>query len=152
MNLVDRLRTLRWQYLATELQRARHRARQSSKLFARLIAEAKKAHDLDKMRDLQEEDAADTDGDRATVDRLVSLKWERRAVRNWVPLPERVEGEYWEPNGYFHRLDLTTRGVDYIERQILEKKKQRRDLWLPFVTALIGIIGAATGLVSILKK
>ncbi|MBU2537856.1 MAG: hypothetical protein KKH22_05415 [Proteobacteria bacterium] len=70
-----------------------------------------------------------------------------------IPLPERSDEQMWEECIYVStRKILTTEGIIYFRSKIRQEHKEKIDLYLPFVTAAIGIIGAITGLVAVLTK
>lgn len=82
----------------------------------------------------------------------------RKAERLYVPLPDIPytengrEDENWE-RGYISEIPyLTPEGAKKVRKEIYEAKKHRQDIFLPWLTLCIGLAGALTGLIAMLKK
>ena len=84
----------------------------------------------------------------------------RQARRLYVPTPpvrkeDGSESEYWYEGSLTFRRFLTPKGVAVLREEIRKERKARHELksvWLPWLSAVTGILGAATGLVALLLK
>jgi hypothetical protein len=85
----------------------------------------------------------------------------QRARKLRVPIPHRYSGKYeinsdfWFEGQYFGSWILTTKGVATLREEIRNEVKARyetRSHWVIWVSALTGLLGAATGLVAVLSK
>ena len=81
-----------------------------------------------------------------------------RARSLLVPVPSRDGGEsglpYWE-EGQFGTKHLSRVGIARIRAAIREEEKARREArahWVIWVSALTGLVGAATGLLAIILR
>lgn len=121
---------------------------------ARASGDAKKAeslgHDHQYERQLLEEEE-----DRRLTDELL-----REARRLRVPIPQKrnadgTESEHWYEGPLYYQQLLTTKGAAVIRDEIRKERKARhesRALWIPWLSAVTGAIGTATGLVALLTK
>lgn len=74
----------------------------------------------------------------------------REARRYLIPVPPAKEGQGWEKNNIDGRLYLTFAAMRDLRNRIREERRLRAEpvtIWLPLA---IGLIGAITGLASIL--
>lgn len=84
----------------------------------------------------------------------------RQARRLHVPLPrykndDGSESEHWYEGSLTRCRTLTTEGVARLRDDIRREKKVRHEskaVWIPWLSAITGAIGAATGLVALLIK
>jgi hypothetical protein len=76
----------------------------------------------------------------------------QEAQRLIVPIPPRDNGEYWYIDNTFGHSHLTTAGVIKLRSDIRAERKARRELPMSLLPMLIGVIGALTGLLSIVLK
>jgi len=74
------------------------------------------------------------------------------ARRNFVPIPDRDEPGMWEE---CHQLSLrqvlTNKGVSILRQSLREERKSRHEWWILALSTLVGIIGALTGLIAVMK-
>jgi hypothetical protein len=92
---------------------------------------------------------------RGKVFHLTSL-----AERLLVPVPRRDDKTYWKESFTNEEFKvLTDVGISHLRDLIREENKKRRDEWIfwielgiKFMTVLIGLAGAAIGVISIWKK
>ena len=69
-----------------------------------------------------------------------------------LALPNRKDETLWDkPSGYSKSI-LTNKGIFELKRQIRLEKKEKRDIAFSWISLLIGLLGAAIGLISVLKK
>jgi hypothetical protein len=107
-------------------------------------AEAREKIDLDERIDLEE---ANEEISFATTSHLVE-----EAQRLIVPIPPRDNGEYWYIDNTFGRNHLTTAGVIKLRSDIRVERKARRELPLSLLPMAIGLVGALTGLLSVILR
>ncbi|MBI3801526.1 MAG: hypothetical protein HY268_31720 [Deltaproteobacteria bacterium] len=81
---------------------------------------------------------------------LETERLQRAADRFYVPLPLRAS-EQWEkgPTGTWY---LTPEGAGQVRRAIYEERKRRQEIWVPWIAAAVGVIGALTGLILAAKR
>ena len=74
----------------------------------------------------------------------------RRIKEFGVPLPGFNNEEYWHKD-FGSSYYLTDRGKHEANRRIRQELKERRDPIIQILAILIGVIGALTGLISVLR-
>jgi len=81
---------------------------------------------------------------------LETERLQKTADRFYVPLPL-LPSDNWErgPTGTWY---LTPEGAEKVRRAIYEERKQRQEIWVPWIAAAVGVIGALTGLILALEK
>ena len=124
------------------------------KHYAKLIEAAEKAREHDKARELDGEEYGEAQYIDEEVSLLVTRYLVSRANKRFLPIPER------EPNNGFwdtaytmpNRSLLTNKGITEIRSVIRKDMKERLDLLIPWVPAILGILGAVTGLIAVIKR
>jgi hypothetical protein len=110
-------------------------------------ATADEIHDLGHQYDLEHLLADDE------MIRLTSSYYLRLANRMLIPLPEfKTEGGAWVesvPTGRYH---LTPQALHDLRATIRAEKKARREELTAWLAMIIGVIGALSGLIAIIKK
>ncbi len=87
------------------------------------------------------------------IDILTTNYLRAKANRLLVPLPEYDDKKMWnECNKISQQKVLSIRGINTLKSAIRKEQKERFELSLMIATILIGFIGAATGLIAILKS
>jgi hypothetical protein len=81
---------------------------------------------------------------------LVSNKLRRKAEGLFLPVPGFGEGGMWETGDFSNLLYLTPSGITKLRGIIREETAARRKAVLEWVTPLVGIIGATTGLLAVI--
>jgi hypothetical protein len=86
------------------------------------------------------------------LERIDSLFWEREARRRHIPLPPRLANEkgLWRRQQTTGTYVLTDAGILQTRRLLQEDAKSRREGWSFWVTLLLSLITATTGLVGAL--
>lgn len=74
------------------------------------------------------------------------------ANRLTVPIPEIQNKTFWESSYYTSSYYLTTEGINEVRKRIRQERKDCCDLMLPWITAIVGILGALIGLVAVFKS
>jgi len=76
-----------------------------------------------------------------------------KADKHFIATPSRKEEGMWEQcDKISERFVLTKAGISAVRSSIRTEAKERRDLILPVIAALTGVIGTLTGLIAVLKK
>lgn len=84
---------------------------------------------------------------------LVTAHWISKATKHFITIPSRATEGMWEQcDKISERFVLTNAGISALRSALRAEIKERRDLVLPYILALTGIIGTLTGLVAILRK
>lgn len=83
------------------------------------------------------------------INHLISLRFCKIANKLLIPLPEHGNEKYWH-RYYDGSYILTVKGVWGLKKLIRQEKKQCREGFIIWISALTGIIGATTGLVAVL--
>lgn len=90
------------------------------------------------------------------IDTLISDYYREQASRLLIPLPPLNADDdpdgCWERNHQLGNLVLTRKGIFQIRSAIRDEKSARRDSILVWVTPVLGVIGAITGLVAVWKN
>jgi hypothetical protein len=124
----------------------RRDVRHINKIYVRFIANATGQE--------REQLAAEWAFEKTLIDerhrRLETERLQKKADRFYVPLPLPASAQ-WEkgPTGTWY---LTPEGAEKVRRAIYEERKQRQQIWVPWIAAAVGVIGALTGLILALTK
>ena len=91
------------------------------------------------------------------ISQLTTRYYTRMANRLMIPIPKfQPTGGAWIESAYRPgRYILTTSALHELRAAVRAEKKARTDAWLawlPLITVLVGVLGALTGLVAIVKK
>lgn len=84
---------------------------------------------------------------------LVTTYLVSKATKHFISIPPRKDEGMWEQcNKISERFVLTNAGISALRSSIRAEAKERRDLLIPLIAALTGIIGIVTGLIAVIKK
>jgi hypothetical protein len=122
-----------------------------SQEFREKIKAAEKAKDRDTYDGLVSEMFFETDLSDNEVARLETTFLTREARRYMIPVPPLKESDAWEESSVDARHYLTFAAMRDLRNRIREERRLRAEpvtIWLPLA---IGLIGAVTGLVSVLR-
>ena len=94
------------------------------------------------------------------IDQTLAMQLRRQAVLLDIELPAWPDNEIWKSSDDGEFVYLTNKGRAQVRKLIAEEKTRRFEVktlwvtkfWLPLLAALVGIIGALTGLVAVLHK
>jgi 5-formyltetrahydrofolate cyclo-ligase len=86
------------------------------------------------------------------INLLITRNLLRKANNLMIPLPSYSNEEMWERCDHNSGHYLTRKGMSEIKASIRQEKRENMALYLPWITALIGIIGAITGLMAVILK
>ena len=77
----------------------------------------------------------------------------KKARKHFLPIPPREDTEMWEQcNQISTQFVLTNAGITEMRSILRTESKERREAILPYIAALTGLIGAATGLIAVIGK
>lgn len=140
---------LKFRYRLWKLERERS---QFEHKYMELIEAAKKAP---KHPDEEDQLWAEFFSEKELFDEPISAfrtgYWMTAASRLMVPIPDRNEEGMWEKARLSPRHEfLTIKGIAEIRSAIRKERRESREPFVMWASLVIGIIGALTGLVSIL--
>ena len=69
-----------------------------------------------------------------------------------VSIPKMQDETYWEFSHYTGGYFLTTEGINEVRKRIRQERKDRCDLVLAWIPAVVGIMGGLIGLVAVIKN
>ncbi len=126
--------------------------------YAKDIAAARAAKDRDKVESLEHDHQFEMQMHEEEADLELTRYLIRQARRLHVPLPrykndDGSESEHWYEGSLTYYRMLTTEGVAKLRDEIRREKKARHEskaVWIPWLSAITGAIGAATGLIALL--
>lgn len=123
------------------------------KTYDSLIKKARKEKSpQNELSDLYSEASFEDSLLKDSIDSTVTRFWTREAQRQFVPIPDRKEGEFWKRSQVDEEWQLTALGISSIRTAVREETKHSREIWAILGTVITGAIGAATGLIAILKQ
>lgn len=131
--------------------------KQRDKLHASFSEDIRKAHDGKKPEADIELIKADAMFEEQMVDEEISIivtnNLIRQANRHFVPIPPHSEQNMWSQcNVISNRYVLTNDGITRLRSTLRSEQKERNEMWLTILAALTGIVGALTGLVSVMNR
>ena len=126
--------------------------------YAKDIAIARKAKDKNKLESLESERRFELDLHDEEDDTVLTKALLAEARRLRVPVPHRynnggIESDSWYQGQHTGAWCLTRLGVASLREDIrkeLKAQHESRTQWVTWISALTGIVGAATGLAAIL--
>lgn len=84
---------------------------------------------------------------------LVTRYLLNKSNKRFLPVPSvSEESGMWERNVFTGGYHLTDKGIREIRRMVRQDIKESIEIFMPYVTTLFGLIGAATGLIAVIKK
>jgi len=131
-----------------------------NRAYAKDIAAARKANDSNKVESLQHDHQYELQIDYEKEAEVLTRYLLREARRLHVPTPKYKsdngkESDYWYEGSLTYRRLLTTQGVAHVRDEIRKERKARheaRSIWIPWLSALTGLVGTITGLVALIQK
>jgi len=82
---------------------------------------------------------------------LVTEQLQKKATRLAVSLPL-LSSAQWERGFHTSLWYLVPEGTEQVRKAIHEERRRRREIWVPWFTAVIGVLGTLTGLILAYKK
>ncbi len=86
------------------------------------------------------------------IDALKTNRFRQIADRLMVPMPESKDKELWKELHYARGRALTDKGIWELKKLIRQEKRERREGFIVWLAVLTGIIGAATGMIAVIKR
>jgi hypothetical protein len=128
--------------------------------FATEIAQARNAGDRKKVESLSRDHQFELDMHREEEDAFITGRLTTDARRLIVPAPpihleDGTESDNWYRGNYTGRWNLTVLGIARLREEIRREVRARQELrahWVLWLSAIVGIIGAATGLLAVWSK
>lgn len=128
--------------------------------YAKDIALARKAKDNEKVELLERDQRFEIELIEEEEDQLLSAQLIRKAKHLRVPIPRRFNDDgapspHWYEGNYLGGWYLTNDGISKLREEIRKELRARHDsrvLWVTWISALTGVIGALTGLLAIISK
>ncbi len=145
-------------YLAFRLSLFKlHRERRKLRiLIPRAAQEARRTGGESKARQVWDDAAFDFDEIDDKILGLITSYLVSKANQNFLPTPSvSDENEMWERcnfTGIYHLTDKGIREVREIIRKEINERMEMHSFWVPWLGLLIGLIGAITGLIAVIKK
>jgi hypothetical protein len=143
--------TLRFRYQMWRLQRRR---RKISRLYDKMIAEQtkKKNSTKDDLRRLEHEVMFELHWVDEGIDDLISRHLLGITERRFLPRPRFEEdlGDIWVKSDVTGQIYLSRQAVSEVRAMIRKDTKERQELMLPWLSLLIGLVGALTGLIAVI--
>jgi hypothetical protein len=128
--------------------------------YAKDISAARKSGDREEVESLESTHRFELELHDEEEDRFITRNLLARARRLRVPIPRRYnedgsESDHWYEGRNTGRWSLTASGVCALRDEIRRELKARyelRSLWTVWLSAVTGLIGAATGFVALLAQ
>jgi len=119
--------------------------------------EIEKAHKNGEARDKIESRRADAYFEysyaQEQIDELVTNHMIAIAKKLMIEQPEYSDDSMWAEARYVGRNKiLSEKGIAKLRSDIRKERNERVNLWIPWITTIIGLVGALTGLMAILMK
>ncbi|MDP3027901.1 MAG: hypothetical protein Q8O04_00075 [Deltaproteobacteria bacterium] len=129
--------------------------REIDRYYKKQYAEAKKTSDNKKIGDISSvapHELEEVDDEIHYLEQryLISI-----ATRMLLPVPPVIseeKGGRWEQSDVTGKWQLTSEGMRELRQLIRTEKKESTELLTRWITIIVGLIGAITGLVAVIKK
>lgn len=118
----------------------------------RLLQAKKQKEKPDKIEMLLSDASLTYDEYQDEITSLVTQHLLRRAKKLLLPIPDYSHEDLWEHSGFSNRLVLTEKGIFDLKSKIRSEEKENLQLYLPWVAAITGVIGALTGFFAIILR
>jgi len=133
--------------------------RQINSEFAEKIKEAKAKKETQEVRRLQDKHSWNLAEIRDSRNARIQRKWIRKAGKLMIPLPpqdiERMlndDDDNWEISRPANEALLKPQAMINLRREVRREQKESRDGYIRWITVVVGLVGALTGLVSVLLR
>lgn len=133
----------------------RKRSKEASAI-SKLAEEARKTGGERKAQEVWQSESSDLCMIDEEILGLLSRYHMSEANKRFLPTPPFSEKDgIWEWSNYTRGYHLTEKGIRELRGVIRNDKKERMELlsyWYPWIGVLFGLIGAITGLISVIKQ
>lgn len=131
------------------------RRRKIDKYYKKQYSEAKKTGDKKKIEDIEivaphELDEVDDEIHYLQQRYLISIA--TKMLLQVPPVMSEEKGGQWEQSNVTGKWQLTSEGMRELRQLIRTEQKESTELFARWITIIVGLIGALTGLVAIIKK
>jgi hypothetical protein len=89
---------------------------------------------------------------REEIENLITQRLIRKARRLMLPIPSHNDENMWGRCQFSNHYILTEKGITELRAIIRREQKETREMYLPWVAVLFGLVGAITGLLAIILK
>ena len=122
--------------------------------YNRKLKEARKqGKNKDDIMGLDEEAYFEYSMAQEEIDMLITDRLTSKARKLILPLPAFENEEMWKKcHDLSSRFVLTSKGIAELRKNIRSERKDRRDVYIPWIAIAIGLIGALTGLLAVILK
>ena len=140
--------TIKFRWRLNRLYAKRYKA---LKDYRKDIAEAKKQKEnKEKIEGLVNEEQFTYQEYQDEITSLVTDHLRLKARKLMIPLPDFGDENSWERSGFSNRYILTEKGIFDLKTKIRNEQKENLQLYLPWLTLMVGVIGSLTGLFAII--
>jgi len=127
--------------------------RKVSEAIYRFVEEARRAGGETKAQEVSRAESFNLDVIDHEILGLVTRYLINKANKRFLPLPYLSEEErLWEQSNFTGKYHLTDKGITEIRKMIRKDKKERMEILSYWASLLIGLIGAVTGLVAVIRR
>jgi len=106
--------------------------------------------ECDKLDSQEEFELTEVDDDISALETEYLVENARKLL---LPIPEyRLDGAMWKRSKHGGNFILTENGIAEIRNAIRKERRERREGTIVWLASLTGIVGAVTGLVTVLKS
>jgi len=138
------------------LSKAQRERRKLEEQFSGLIGEAEKKKDYEERDGLVSELLMERDLIEDRINRIETDRVQKEAEKFGIPVPSLSDKESWDEDSQSHTIFLNVSTRLRLRQEIRKERRARWEdttIWMDrIVLPLIGLIGAVTGLVSVLKS
>jgi hypothetical protein len=129
---------------------------ETNRLYRRVIAEAERKNDPDKLNNLYSEWHSESAPIEEELLEIQTRRLVNKARRMLLPVPDipmnEPEDENWIRGTSTRGWHLKAEGVTHVRAAIRAESKERREALIAWATLIIGILGALTGLVAVWRR
>ncbi len=123
------------------------------KAISKLAEEARKTGGERRAQEIWQTESFDIDMVDDEILGLVTRYLVNKANKRFLPVPSLSEGsDIWDRSNFTGKYHLTDKGIREIRKMVRQDMKENIEILSPYVTILFGLIGAATGLIAVIKR
>jgi len=141
---------INWIKYRIELNLAKHELAKCHRPYDKELKQLRRSGNKNKLRELWSERQGVCQIDEVNIEFVITKYLRNRANELGIPLPDYNDENHWQ-NDFGPSYYLTDKGKYEINKKIRQEMKERREPFIQILALIIGLLGALTGLVSILK-
>ncbi len=129
--------------------------RKIDKYYKKQYAEVKKTGDKKKIEDIEilaPHELEEVDDEIHYLQQRYLISKATKMLLQIPPVISEEKGGRWEQSNVTGKWQLTNEGMRELRQNIRTEQKESTELLARWITVIIGLIGALTGLVAIIKK